>query len=45
MAPHALKNKEAPTITLPNENGEETTIKPGSTGTPLAIFFYPSSGA
>ncbi|KIJ54256.1 hypothetical protein M422DRAFT_25194 [Sphaerobolus stellatus SS14] len=44
MAPHALIGKEAPTITLPNQDGEEVTIKPGSTGTPTAIFFYPASG-
>jgi len=44
MAPHQLKDKKAPSITLPNQNGEETTIDPGSTGTPWAIFFYPASG-
>ncbi|KAF8586290.1 peroxiredoxin Q [Ramaria rubella] len=44
MAPHPLTGKDAPSITLPNQDGEETTIKPGSTGTPLALFFYPASG-
>jgi len=44
MAPHPLINKEAPTIVLPNQDGEEVTIKPGSTGKPLAVFFYPASG-
>ena len=44
MAPHPLKHREAPSITLPNQDGQETTIKPGSTGTPMVIFFYPASG-
>ncbi|KIJ38708.1 hypothetical protein M422DRAFT_145268, partial [Sphaerobolus stellatus SS14] len=44
MAPHALIGKQAPKISLLDQNGEKVTIQPGSTGTPLAIFFYPASG-
>ncbi|GJJ13197.1 hypothetical protein Clacol_007448 [Clathrus columnatus] len=45
MSPaHPLLGKRAPTITLPNQDGEQVTIEPGKTGTPLAVFFYPESG-
>lgn len=44
MAPHPLIGKKAPTIILSNQNGEEVTVEPGATGTPLAVFFYPESG-
>ncbi|KAF8508189.1 thioredoxin-like protein [Hysterangium stoloniferum] len=44
MSPHPLVHKEAPTIVLPNQDGKEVTIKPGSSGKPLAVFFYPASG-
>lgn len=45
MSPHPLVGKKAPPITLPNQDGEQVTIEPGTTGTPLAVFFYPASGS
>ncbi|KAI0086559.1 peroxiredoxin Q [Irpex rosettiformis] len=41
---HALIGKEAPEVSLPNYDGETYTLKPGSDGVPVALFFYPKSG-
>ncbi|KZO93647.1 peroxiredoxin Q [Calocera viscosa TUFC12733] len=40
---HELIGKPAPTFTLPNQDGEDYTLKPGE-GKPIALFFYPKSG-
>lgn len=40
---HALVGQPAPSITLPDSNGETFTLTPGS-GVPIALFFYPKSG-
>ncbi|KAH9841520.1 peroxiredoxin Q [Rhodofomes roseus] len=46
MSPsHPLIGKPAPTLTLPNHNGETYTITPGANGVPIALFFYPESGS
>lgn len=44
MAPHALLNKKAPTVTLKDASGNDYTIEPGVKGVPLVVFFYPASG-
>jgi len=44
MAPHPLVGKEAPAVTLPNQDSVEVTITPGADKKPVAIFFYPASG-
>jgi thioredoxin-dependent peroxiredoxin len=41
---HALVGKEAPGIELPNYDGQTYTLKPGSEGVPIALFFYPKAG-
>lgn len=41
---HNLVGKEAPEVSLPNYDGETYTLKPGSDGLPIALFFYPKSG-
>ena len=41
---HPLLNQKAPTLTLPDANGEPFELKPGKDGVPTAIFFYPTSG-
>ena len=41
---HALIGKEAPEISLPNYDGQDYVLKPGSDGLPVALFFYPKSG-
>ena len=40
----ALIGQQAPSITLPNENGETYTVTPGADGLPLVLFFYPKAG-
>ncbi|KAJ3852891.1 AhpC-TSA-domain-containing protein [Lentinula lateritia] len=35
----------APSVTLPNYNGEPYTIVPGKDGVPISLFFYPKSGS
>jgi len=42
---HALIEKTAPTITLPNSDGSDYTFTPGQSGRPTALFFYPESGS
>ncbi|KAG8858747.1 hypothetical protein FRB96_004884 [Tulasnella sp. 330] len=44
MAVHPLIGKRAPEVTLPSATSEPYALKPGSTGRPMAIFFYPASG-
>ncbi|KAF9454712.1 peroxiredoxin Q [Macrolepiota fuliginosa MF-IS2] len=41
----ALIGKAAPPFKLKNYDGEDYDVKPGETGLPLAIFFYPESGS
>ncbi|KAJ3775503.1 thioredoxin-like protein [Lentinula raphanica] len=45
MAWKELIGKPAPSVTLPNYNGESYTIEPGKDGIPIALFFYPQSGS
>ncbi|KAK1230348.1 hypothetical protein PQX77_006558 [Marasmius sp. AFHP31] len=40
-----LLNKEAPSVTLPDENEKPYAIEPGKSGKPLVLFFYPKSGS
>ncbi|KAI0035198.1 peroxiredoxin Q [Vararia minispora EC-137] len=44
MSKHPLLNKSAPTITLPDANGEPFTFTPGTQGKPAVVFFVPSVG-
>lgn len=44
MPYRSLIGKTAPTITLPNYDGESYTFTPGEKGVPAALFFYPESG-
>ncbi|KAJ3505460.1 hypothetical protein NLJ89_g7404 [Agrocybe chaxingu] len=44
MAFQSLIGKPAPSITLPNYDGQTFTFTPGETGLPAAIFFYPHAG-
>jgi hypothetical protein len=41
---HALLNQPAPTFSLPNTDGTTYEFKPGATGKPAAVFFYPKAG-
>lgn len=41
---HPLIGKKAPEVTLPDANGEPYDLKPGASGRPLALFFYPAAG-
>ena len=43
--PKKLVGKPAPAFSLPNHDGSTFEFKPGSSGRPTAIFFYPQSGA
>ncbi|KZT11999.1 peroxiredoxin Q [Laetiporus sulphureus 93-53] len=43
--PHALINKPAPSLSLPDAKGETYTLAPGTKGVPTALFFYPESGS
>lgn len=45
MPYRSLIGKTAPTITLPNYDGESYTFTPGTKGIPAALFFYPESGS
>ncbi|KAK7469183.1 hypothetical protein VKT23_003674 [Stygiomarasmius scandens] len=45
MSWQSLKDKLAPSFTLPNYNGESYTVSPGKDGIPLVLFFYPRSGS
>lgn len=45
MAWNSLIGKAAPSLTLPNYNGEPYTINPGKDGVPIALFFYPKAGS
>ncbi|KAJ6584938.1 peroxiredoxin Q [Mycena capillaripes] len=45
MSHRTLIGKPAPSITLPNYDGESLTVNPGEKGLPIAIFFYPKSGS
>ena len=40
-----LLNKEAPSVTLPDENNNPYAIEPGKSGKALVLFFYPKSGS
>jgi peroxiredoxin Q/BCP len=40
----SMINKKAPPFKLKNYDGEEYDVKPGESGLPLVIFFYPESG-
>jgi hypothetical protein len=42
MSKHPLINKPAPTVTLPDSNGESFTFTPGQQGKPAIVFFVPS---
>lgn len=39
-----LVGKPAPSFTLPNYDGESFEFKPGASGLPTALLFYPESG-
>lgn len=45
MAPHPLVNQLAPSLSLPDSNGNMYTFTPGASGVPCALLFYPQSGA
>ncbi|EAU85749.1 hypothetical protein CC1G_04966 [Coprinopsis cinerea okayama7 len=40
-----LIGKEAPAFSLPNHDGDTFEFKPGASGRPTAILFYPESGS
>ncbi|TFK74779.1 AhpC-TSA-domain-containing protein [Pluteus cervinus] len=40
-----LIGKEAPIVTLPDQDGTSYELKPGSKGVPTVVFFYPESGS
>lgn len=40
-----LVGKPAPSFTLPNYDGESFEFKPGASGLPTALLFYPESGS
>ncbi|KAJ7175822.1 peroxiredoxin Q [Mycena filopes] len=40
-----LVGKPAPSITLPNFDGESFTLNPAEKGLPIALFFYPKAGS
>lgn len=42
---HPLVGKPAPEISAPGADGETYTVTPGQKGVPVALFFYPKSGA
>ncbi|KAL0961029.1 hypothetical protein HGRIS_006020 [Hohenbuehelia grisea] len=42
---HSLIGHPAPTITLPDHNGETYSLVPGQNSMPVALFFYPKSGS
>lgn len=41
--PHPLIGKQAPEITLPSATEEAFLLQPGSSGRPMAVFFYPAA--
>ena len=43
---HPLIGKPAPSVTIPDHNGEMVTLNEGGAGSgvPVALFFYPKSG-
>ncbi|EGN97994.1 hypothetical protein SERLA73DRAFT_182807 [Serpula lacrymans var. lacrymans S7.3] len=45
MAPHPLVGTPAPSFSIPDSNGETFNLTPGTTGAPIALFFYPESGS
>ncbi len=45
MARHPLIGQPAPPLSLPGADGETYTLTPGEKGVPVALFFYPKSGA
>lgn len=44
MSHASLIGQQAPSFTLTNYNGEDLTVKPGESGLPIILFFYPNSG-
>lgn len=42
--PHPLVGKPAPSLSLPDANGETYTLTPEASDVPIALFFYPQSG-
>ncbi|KAK7056761.1 hypothetical protein VNI00_002478 [Paramarasmius palmivorus] len=45
MSWQSLLNKPAPTVTIPDHNGQPYTIEGGKDDLPTALFFYPKSGS
>jgi peroxiredoxin Q/BCP len=45
MSKHPLLGQTAPTLSLPNADGTTYEFKPGASGKPAAVFFYPKAGA
>ncbi|THV05290.1 peroxiredoxin Q [Dendrothele bispora CBS 962.96] len=45
MSWQSLIGKPAPSLTLPNYDGESYTVSPGKDSIPLVLFFYPRSGS
>ncbi|KAJ3484259.1 hypothetical protein NLI96_g5760 [Meripilus lineatus] len=41
---HPLINQEAPSLSLPDSNGDTYTLSPKDSGAPIALFFYPKAG-
>jgi len=42
---HSLVGQPAPFFSVPDSNGETYNFSPGLRGVPIALFFYPKSGA
>lgn len=45
MSKHSLLGQPAPTFSLPSADGTTYEFKPGASGKPTAVFFYPKAGA
>jgi peroxiredoxin Q/BCP len=43
MSKHPLLGQTAPTLSLPNADGTTYEFKPGASGKPAAVFFYPKA--
>ncbi|KAH8825274.1 peroxiredoxin Q [Flagelloscypha sp. PMI_526] len=44
MGHEELIGQKAPAFTLPNYDGTPYAVKPGETGTPIVLIFYPAAG-
>ncbi|KAH8825275.1 peroxiredoxin Q [Flagelloscypha sp. PMI_526] len=44
MGAEELVGQKAPAFTLPNYDGTPYAVKPGETGVPIVLIFYPAAG-